>query len=185
MFCLPVAGGVAKHTVFDGAGWIWPWLLASCAVAAIWNWRVAALVAIGVSGAQGIEQLWPHPLAAYLQFAVWAIVAFTILGLADKVAAGLAAVVSLLYLGATVGALAWFPAIVLTEFAIVFALWAGAVNGAGPTRKDMGKLGSDTARLAPVYANSYHHRRGDYPNDDRPAAQESVCVSGDDPSREG
>lgn len=157
IFALPVIGGVAKHTVFGGAGWIWPWLLASCAVAALFNWRAALLLSVGIGGAQVIEQTYPG--APWYQFALYVTLGFCALAMHVKVAAFAAALVATLYLAAATAVAPWFLAVVASEFVLVFGLIGGVYHGpSGGVRDDRHQRSAgNAAALAPVHPGRLHH----------------------------
>lgn len=129
IFCLPILAGVLKHTVFGGVGPIWPFFLAACAVAAIYDWKSALLVAIGVGGAQYIERSFEGP--EILQFGLYSVLAFVALWFTSAPAAATLAIVAMMYIAAAVTALAWFPAVVASEFVLTFGLIWVVVNGPG------------------------------------------------------
>lgn len=127
IFFLPILAGVLKHTAFGGTGPIWPFFLAACFIAAFWDWQSAALVAVGIGGAQLVEQSVAHP--ALSQFALYGLLGVLAIMAERSVAAAVMAFVSLLYFTVAIGALPWFPVVVATEFALTFGLIGVVANG--------------------------------------------------------
>lgn len=136
----PILGAVLKHQVLDGSGPIWPYMMFSCLVAALWNPRAAMVLGAGILGAQIVESQFTQPLL--LQVGLFTTIAFISFALFDKVAAMAAALVSLTYASILFG-IPWFAAVVVSEFILIFGLIGAAINGptSGNYRKGSGPSG--------------------------------------------
>jgi hypothetical protein len=136
----PILGGILKHYAMDGSGPIWPFMIVSAAVTFILNRPAGVALGLGILASQGAETYFQQPLG--MQVGVYAIIAFVSLAFLDKFAALAAAVVSLLYFAALIGAMSWFLAVVATEFALIFGMIGASINGptGGSYRKNEGIL---------------------------------------------
>ena len=82
---------------FQGLTPVWPWLLASCAIAARWNPRAAIVLAVGVIVLQAIKAYAPeHPWVFY--GATYAILGFVSAAFIDKVIAAAVFVIGAVYI---------------------------------------------------------------------------------------
>jgi hypothetical protein len=172
IFCLPIIAGVAKHTVFGGTGPIWPFFLAACAVAAIYDWKAALLIAAGIGGAQVLERMFDHPML--MQFGLYGALAFVAIWFRlGAIAYTTCAVVSALYFAAQVEILAWFPAVVVSEFALTFGLMGAAWYGGGGLSARV--MGSPAARNRLGFTALYRSGHGA----DRGGGSEGVAMAQD------
>lgn len=117
----------AKDTLFGGQIYVWPFLLASCALAALGNWRAALVLAVGVAGSQIVERTMAAP--EVYQLAFYATLAFIALWLFDIVAGTTAAVVAILYFIAAMNGLDWRVAMIVSEVCIIAGLSAAVLSG--------------------------------------------------------
>lgn len=125
VWAVALASIPARDLLFGGQIHVWPFILASCALAAVYNWPVAALLAGAVISDQIIQRLTGDPVVP--QFALYSIAAFVGWRFIGWVPAVTAALVSLLYLSVPLGA-DWRLAMIISEVVIVCGLCAGIIN---------------------------------------------------------
>ena len=107
---------------------VWPLLLASCGVAAYWNWRAALLVALCVAGvrinlALGLQQ----PMVAHM--VVYSLVAFVGVFFVDILGGAALVIVSILMGAAFFGLIPHRAEIIASEVVLVLGLIASGISG--------------------------------------------------------
>lgn len=116
----------ARDILFSGKIYVWPFLLGSCVIAALYNWKMAAVIAVAVIGDQFLQRTLLSPETVHVMwFAVVAVIAF---GLIDKTAAAIAASVSLCYLYVVFGG-DWRVVMIVSEVLIILGLCIGMLIG--------------------------------------------------------